>query len=120
MYKLLVSLAVTSFFSLPAFADSPEVLIDEANSLVLTGFEMAELSASSRSEDVAQCMAMMDEHQPQSEALRTRIAALPYSVSKSNLDMAAIDLRRCLSCVPDALSSCEAAEKLIDTAEQYL
>lgn len=110
-----------SVFSLTALAEeTPEELMNEARGLVSIGFDMSEYSSSSSNNEVAQCMDMMQEHQPKAEELRSRIASLPYSVSKSNLDMAAIDLHRCLSCVPDAISSCEAAEALIDTAEQYL
>ncbi|MGA4493781.1 hypothetical protein [Vreelandella venusta] len=119
----IIAMATTfaSVFSLTALAEeTPEELINKARGLVSIGFDMSEYSSSSSNSDVAQCMDMMQEHQPQAEELLSRIASLPYSVSKSNLDMAAIDLQRCLSCVPDAVSSCEAAETLVDTAEQYL
>lgn len=124
MKKISIIAMVATFasvFSLTALAEeTPEELMDEALGLVAIGFDMSEYSSSSSTQDVAQCMDMMQEQQSKAEKLRSRIAELPYSVSKSNLDMAAIDLRRCLSCMPDAVSSCEAAETLIDTAEQYL
>lgn len=117
---IVMAATFVSVFSLTALAEAtPEELMSEARELVSIGFDMSEYSSSSNNNDVVQCMDMMQEHQPKVEELRSRIAALPYSVSKSNLDMAAIDLNRCLSCVPDAVSSCEAAETLIDTAEQY-
>ncbi|WP_447894252.1 hypothetical protein [Vreelandella sp. GE22] len=115
MLSLLVGL-----FSVTAQAETIEELMSEARGLVSTGFDMSAYGSSSNSDEVAQCMAMMRDNQPQADDLRSRIAELPYSVSKSNLDMAAIDLNRCLSCVPDAVSSCEAANELLDTSEQYL
>lgn len=123
MFKTTITLTAAFFMScisLSAIADTQEELMHEALGLVSIGFDMAEYSSSSSTDDVVQCMNMMDEHQPKAIELRSRIADLPFSVSQSNLDMAATDLRRCLSCIPDAVSSCEAAEELIDTAEQYL
>ncbi|WP_447528121.1 hypothetical protein [Vreelandella sp. TE19] len=106
-------------FSLTVRAETIDELMSEARGLVSTGFDMSTYGSSSNSEEVAQCMDKMREHQSQVDELRSRIAELPFSVSKSNLDMAAIDLNRCLSCVPDAISSCETANELLDSAEQY-
>lgn len=120
MKQLIATMMLTGLFSAPALADSMESLIDEAYSLTSIGFDMAEYGSSQSTDDVVQCMDMMREHQPKADELRSRITELPFSVAQSNLEMAAIDLRRCLSCIPDAVSSCEAAETLIDTSEQYL
>lgn len=120
MNKLIAPMMLAGLFSAPVLADSMESLIDEAYSLASIGFDMAEYGTSQNTDDVVQCMDMMREHQPKADELRSQIAALPFSVAQSNLEMATIDLRRCLSCIPDAVSSCEEAEKLIDTAEQYL
>ncbi|WP_447045319.1 hypothetical protein [Vreelandella sp. H-I2] len=94
--------------------------MDEALELVSIGFDMAEYSSSSNTDDVVQCMNMMDEHQHKSNELRSRVTELPYSTFQNNMELASIDLRRCLSCIPDAVSSCEDVEKFVDDAELAL
>lgn len=109
-----------SGLSFAAYADTPEELMDEALGLASIGFDMAKYSTSSSTDDVVQCMDMMREHQHKSNDLRSRVTELPYSTFQNNMELASIDLRRCLSCIPDAVSSCEDVEKFVDDAELAL
>lgn len=118
--KTLLALTALAVSSLSVAADTHEALMDEALDLVSIGFEMAEYSSSSNTDDVVQCMNMMDEHQHKSNELRSRVTELPYSTFQNNMELASIDLRRCLSCIPDAVSSCEDVEKFVDDAELAL
>ncbi|WP_447529828.1 hypothetical protein [Vreelandella sp. TE19] len=116
----LATCILTASFSLGVAADTRHSLMDEALGLVSIGFDMAEYGSSSSTDDVVQCMGMMDEHQHKANELRDRVTELPYDAFQNNMELASIELRRCLSCIPDAISSCEDAEGFVDEAELAL
>lgn len=88
-------------------------LRSEAEALIAIGHEMTLFRDSSEPSDIAQCMDLMERHQPEAEQLRERISAEPDSDDKFQLGMVAVDIRRCVSCVPGAETSCDAASTLL-------
>ena len=97
-----------------AKADS---ILRELRQLVNAGRSMETLRDPDNLDRLRRCGEQMRRNQARAETLRKRAEALPQSLG-IHLAIAATSMNRCVSCLPDAIQSCELAGDSLQDAEK--